>query len=292
MRALVIYKKSYYELYGYAHPTDPTTPLPPPTVLETLRLSHLENQRTLEAVQAAFTAAGCPYDLLYRGDLQAVQGYDLLVSVGGDGTFLEVARASAQTPLLGINSDVERSTALFCAADRYTIEKYVKTFLEGKLRAVLLQRLQLTLNDTAIPTPVLNEVLLAHANPAAMTSYILQIGADSEPQKSSGVWIATAAGSTAAIRSAGGQRMPLRSRRLQYRVREPYRADGPLYRLTRGFVPPGGVVQLTSRMRCGRLFLDGPHLHLPLGLGDVVTLSPNAPPLKVLGLDITRRQRF
>ena len=55
--------------------------------------------------------------------------------------------------------------------------------------------------------------------PAAMTSYTLDIGSVSEPQRSSGLWIATAAGSTAAIRAAGGCILPLRSRKLQYLVR-------------------------------------------------------------------------
>ena len=106
-RALVVYKKSYYELYGYAEREGRFAALQAhrQAIIEPMRLSHAENKRTLEAVQTAFEVVGIPYDCLYRGELGSVAGYDLLLSVGGDGTFLEVARYALDTPVLGVNSD-------------------------------------------------------------------------------------------------------------------------------------------------------------------------------------------
>ena len=86
--------------------------------------------------------------------------------------------------------------------------------------------------------------------------------------------------------------MPLRSRRLQYLVREPYVADGTRYRLGKGTVAPDAHVELISKTRQGRLFIDGSHRHVACGLGDVMQVSTSAPPLPVLGLDDQRRQRF
>ena len=126
-----------------------------------------------------------------------------------------------------------------------------------------------------------------------MSSYTLRSGDVEETQKSSGVWFASAAGSTAAIRSAGGRRLPLRSRRLQYLVREPYIADGPGLSLGKGLVAPGAHVELTSKTRQGRLYIDGSHRYTTCGLGDVLQVSTAAPPLRVLGIDDRRRrQRF
>ena len=121
---------------------------------------------------------------------------------------------------------------------------------------------------------------------------ILDIGSVSEPQRSSGLWIATAAGSTAAIRAAGGRILPLRSRKLQYLVREPYHGDRCRYRLRKGIIGPETPLAVTSKTRRGRLFLDGPHLRFSLGLGDVLTVTTAATPLRVLGLDGNRRRRF
>ena len=293
-RALVVYKKSYYELYGYTEREGRFAALHAHrrTIIEAMRYSHEENQRTLEAVRAAFEAVGIPYDCLYRGELGSVAGYDLLLSVGGDGTFLEVARYALDTPMLGVNSDPERSTAFFCAANRSTIRSHLEALLAGHMHEVRLARLQVTLNDRPLPYYALNDLLIAHANPAAMTSYTLRLGTISEPQRSSGLWVATAAGSTAAIRAAGGRILPLRSRRLQYLVREPYGGDRSRYRLLKGTAGPDTPLEVTSRTRRGRLFMDGPHLRLSFGLGDVLTITSAATPLRVLGLDSTRRQRF
>ena len=291
MRALVVYKRSHYELYEsrmglrtlreQAHP-----------FVRSMMLSHEANQRTLAAVHRAFDAVGMIYDCIYRGELRGTEGYDLLCSVGGDGTFLEVARHSVTTPVLGINSDPQRSIALFCAADQETVHKRLEAVLAGKLREVRLARMRVTINGEPLGYYALNDLLFCHANPAAMTAYILRLGNEQEAQKSSGVWFASAAGSTAAIRSAGGRRLPLRSRRLQYLVREPYVADGSPYRLGKGMVAPDTQVELTSKTRQGRLYIDGSHRHVPCGLGDVLQVSTDAPPLRVLGLDHQRRERF
>ena len=293
-RALVVYKKSYYELYGYAQREGRFAALQAhrQAIIEAMRRSHEENQRTLEAVQAAFEVVGLPYDCLYRGELGSMAGYDVLLSVGGDGTFLELARYALDTPVLGVNSDPERSTAFFCAANRSTIRAHLEALLAGKVHEVRLARLQVAINDRPLPYYALNDLLMAHANPAAMTSYTLRLGTMSEPQRSSGLWIATAAGSTAAIRAAGGRVLPLRSRRLQYLVREPYSGDGCRYRLLKGTMTPGTPLEVISKTRRGRLFMDGPHLRFSFGLGDVLTITTAATPMRVLGLDGTRRRRF
>jgi NAD+ kinase len=293
-RVLVVYKKSYYELYSYPHRERHFAALQKRhhPIIQTMRLSHEENQQTLVEVCAALEAVGLPYKCIYRGELESVAGYDMLISVGGDGTFLEVAHYTIDTPVLGVNSDPLHSTAFFCAADRTNIRERLQALLAGSLREVQLARLQVSINDDVLPHSALNDLLVANANPAAVTSYTLHLGEISESQKSSGIWIATAAGSTAAIRSAGGRVMPLRSRKLQFLVREPYSGDGCRYRLRKGLVAPGTSLRVTSKMRRGRLFMDGPHLRFPLGLGDVLSVTTAAAPVRVIGLDGARRRRF
>jgi NAD+ kinase len=294
-RVLVVYKKSYYELYGYEHRERHFTALQERQhpLIETMRLSHDENQRALADVCAALEAVRLPYDCLYRGELKSSAGYDLLLSVGGDGTFLEVARYTTDIPVLGVNSDPLRSTALFCAADRTNVRQRLEALLAGSLHEVRLARLQVSINGSQLPHYALNDLLVAHDSPAAVTSYTLQLGDISESQKSSGIWIATAAGSTAAVRAAGGRVMPLRSRKLQYLVREPYFGDGCRYRLLKGLVAPDIPLCVTSKMRRGSLFMDGPHLRFRLRLGDELRVTTiTTPPIRVIGLDRARRQRF
>jgi NAD+ kinase len=133
-----------------------------------------------------------------------------------------------------------------------------------------------------------NDVLIAHRNPAAMTRYRLTVGAAPEDQRSSGLWVSTAAGSTAGIRSAGGRRMPITSKRLQYLVREPYTWPQRRYRLARGLVSRLGLQTLTVDLG---LWIDGSRVRYDLGLGDRVELQIG-PPLSVLCYDEKRRRRL
>jgi NAD+ kinase len=257
-----------------------------------MKLSHEENEQTLTRVCEALEAVGLPYDCIYRGQLKSDDGYDVLLSVGGDGTFLELARYTKDLPILGVNSDPARSTAFFCGANRQTIQQCLEALIDGTLPEVRLARMHVRLNDQALPHDGLNDLLIAHSNPAAVASYILHVEGQEEQQKSSGIWISTAAGSTAAIRSAGGRIMPLQSRKLQYLVREPYAGGGQRYQLLKGQIGAGKSLHITSKMRRGRIFMDGPHLRFKFALGDVLSVSTAATPLRVLGLDDTRRRRF
>lgn len=293
-RLLVVYKKSYFELYGYGERKRHFETLKQrhPAVLQAMQLSHEENERTLTAVREALDTMGLCYDCIYRGQLDTLVGYDLILSVGGDGTLLEVARYAGQIPVLGVNSDPSRSTAFFCAATRTTIVSCLEALLAGHLHQLPLARLQVAINGEILPFNALNDVLISHVNPAAMSTYILQIDTASEGQRSSGIWIATAAGSTAAIRSAGGRILPLQSRQRQYIVREPYRGKNTPYQLVKGIVAPDVPMEITSRMRRGRLFIDGPHLRYPLGLGDVLSVTMSPTPLHLIRLARTRQRQL
>src|SRR5262249_55011531 len=91
---------------------------------------------------------------------------DLILSVGGDGTFLEVARYALDTPVLGVNSDPERSTAFFCAAKRSTIQSHLEALLAGHVHEVRLARLQVSVNDRLLPYYALNDLLPPPPHPA------------------------------------------------------------------------------------------------------------------------------
>src|SRR6185436_3893799 len=107
--------------------------------------------------------------------------------------------------------------------------------LEGKLRPSLLSRMRVSLNGKTLHARVLNEALFCHASPAATSRYILGLNrkgkaTGKEDQRSSGIWIGPAAGSTAAQRSSGGKILPLTSKHIQYVVREPYTPAGGHFR--------------------------------------------------------------
>lgn len=290
MRALVVYKKSAYQLYVLEREDPRLVRLLRQGQADArdIRQAHEVHQATLDVVAQSLRALGVKAEFVYRADLRTGARADLVISVGGDGTLLQASHVVRRAPILGVNSDPQRSEAVFCAATRQTFVPLMRRALAGRLRASALQRLQVTCHGRRLSPLALNDVLIAHDDPATMSRYRLTIGAREEAQKSSGVWIATAAGSSSAILAAGGKRVPWTAKRFQYRPRELYRGRLSRARLTGGVLPMGASIELTWLMREGAVFVDGPHVRHPLAFGDrlVVELS-SKDPLRILGLPRT-----
>src|SRR5262249_14992177 len=119
--------------------------------------------------------------------------------------------------------------------------------------------------------------------------YILRIEHGEEDQRSSGLWVGPAAGSTAAQRSAGGRVLPLSSEKIQYVVREPYTPAGGRFRFAKRLVEPDHVLVLRSKMREAKVFLDGHRIVHSITIGDVLNLRRSADSLTVLGIAGKRR---
>jgi len=289
LRALVVYKKSAYQLYVVERRDTHLVRLLRQGHPDTrdIQQAHDVHQKTLDHVLQTLKMLHVPYRVVYRGHLRAStsQRSDLVISVGGDGTLLQAAHALRDTPILGVNSDRQRSEAVFCAATRHTFARIIRAALAGTLTERLLYRLHVRLNGRIVGPLVLNDVLIAHQDPATMSRYRIKIGASQEAQKSSGLWVATAAGSSSAILAAGGRPVTWSAKRFQYRPRELYRGRLSRYRLTGGVLEMGQTVEVRWLMREGAVFVDGPHVRLPVRFGDwvVVALSPHHP-LRILGV--------
>lgn len=302
-RVLVVYKKSawqtnvkerrhprYLELLEASH-----------QAVARLEAAHRAHQETLAETKAALEALGARSVFRFRGDEGLIEGFDLVVTVGGDGTLLWAARwVGAEVPMLAINSAPEDSVGHFCATKKGDVHATLARALAGRLHRSELTRMEVALDGEVVTRRVLNDVLFSHAVPAATTRYVLRVDDGRgrvrvEEQKSSGVWIGPSAGSTAAQRSAGGRVLPAQSRALQYVVREPYVPNGtgamrPGPKLRLGTVAPSGSVTLLSKIREGRIFVDGPHRVRDVPMGAEVVLRASNEPLTLLGYPRAHRR--
>lgn len=282
-RILIVYKKSAYQLYALERRGRRVRALlrAHAESMRVMQQAHEAHLASLEAVEKAARATGAMVRMVYRANLRTPCNADVLVTVGGDGTLLDASHRVVNTPLLGVNSNPARSVGYLTAATAGTFAHVLDQVLRGRLKPRLLMRLAVRLNDRPLGPPVLNDVLFCHANPAATSRYALHLEGTAEEQKSSGVWIATPAGSTAAILSAGGQQESLRKRRFQFLVREPYAPPGHALRLVHGFVPAHGSLSITNYVRQGALFLDGAHLRFKVAMGDVISITAHPDPLSI-----------
>jgi NAD+ kinase len=271
-----------------------------------LRSGDREHTETIDEVRSALGELHADASWHDRAPGFRVEGpCDLVITVGGDGTLLAASHGiGAGIPLLGVNSAPNHSVGFFCAAKKGSVREALTAAFDGTLRHAELTRMRVELGGLVLHDRVLNEALFCHASPAATSRYILRLmegtsGAlaqrgpnkndgnrpvAEEHQKSSGVWVGPAAGSTAAQRSAGGRVMPLSSRKLQYVVREPYEPRVDALRMTLGLVDEGEALTIKSEMRHARIFLDGDRIVHEVAIGQVVTMRRSDEPLVVLGL--------
>lgn len=239
------------------------------------------HKQTLREIHHFLKTLPCNTKVLDRNDLCKKIQADLIIAVGGDGTVLAASHFAGKTPILGINSAPQTSTGFFCLAHAGNYQKHVQEILKQKRKPILIPRIAIILNGNKLPFLALNEVLFSSKSQAETARYRIRIGPSEEIHKSSGVWVATGAGSTAAIYSAGGKKDSPFSKRIQYLVREPFRFPKNHYRLLQGFLTPKQKLTLTSEMNQGHLFIDGAKLIFRVPKYKSVILHGGAEPLKI-----------
>ncbi len=285
-RVLVVYKRSTYQRYHGAQ-SDRIAELverEDPSVRGMMH-AHEAHLEALDETRAALRALSAKSVFRHRHAKDIGTDYDLVVTVGGDGTLLWASHTvGPNTPIVGINSAPENSVGYFCAGTRGEVLPVLRHALSKELRVTKFARMRVELDGEVISNRVLNDMLFCHRCPAAATRYLITHGDVCEEHISSGVWVGPAAGSTAAQRSAGGRVLALGSQKLQYVVREPFLANGERLRLEKGLVAVGSHLRIHSKIREGQIFIDGAQRTWPIDIGCELRLERSNEPLALLGL--------
>ena len=284
-RVLVIYKKSTYQRWVAERKNPHARALlkRKDRSVERILAAHEDHVHTIQAARHILDGLGVDAVFRYRADAERAENFDLVITLGGDGTLLWASHLVGKQPMLAINTAPQDSIGYFCGGTKDTLEESLTAAIEGTLPARQLTRMQISLDGHLLSRRVLNDVLFCHEIPAATTRYLIKHGAREEDQRSSGVWVGPAAGSTAAMRSAGGKVLPLDSSQMQFVVREPYMPNGTRYGLVKGLLAPDEELQIISKIHGGRLYVDGPHLKRKVDLGSIIHLKRSPEPLTVLG---------
>ncbi|VDM62257.1 unnamed protein product [Angiostrongylus costaricensis] len=165
--------------------------------------SMIENDQKQKAAVAEILSrlrdANITTQLVDRQSLgEAIPWADLVVSAGGDGTFLTAAAAVADhTPVVGINTDPVGSEGYLCVGGKNPPHDLFQRLVEGKFQLVFSSTQAWSLQNLPIIYSCINfhndfTLLLA-----AVSTYSISI--DDQPmvkQKSSGLIVSTGTGST------------------------------------------------------------------------------------------------
>jgi NAD+ kinase len=280
--ALVVWKKTYLmevteqndthslELIAANHPS-----------MAKVKRTHQEHMDTVAAVQNELARHRIKYTLVQRDQMEAELSkgkYDLVVTVGGDGTTLDASHYLGDNiPVLGVNSALSSSHGHYCVASIENIAVILDEVMARKRDPISVMRLQLTLDGKRLPEPVVNELLISHCDIGATSRYLVTIDGFTEEHKSDGMFFGTPSGSTGWMRSYGADVLPVDSRYLQYLTRGLIVPPGKRLRFVAGMLPNGAKIKVISQMPQGKLFVDGRHIQydFPRGAELEISVAPS-----------------
>ncbi|MEK6867805.1 MAG: NAD(+)/NADH kinase [Nanoarchaeota archaeon] len=208
-----------------------------------------EEKKTVDHVQEILKKKNILWRSISRLEVhhEIVKGRDLIIVVGGDGTFLKTAQfVSDETPFLCVNADPKNTEGFYSKTERTSFEKKLDAILRNKIKPKRLWRLLATINGKQLE-PCLNEYYIGQQKPYDVARYVLTVNGKQEEQKSSGLLVCTASGSSAWCRGAGGTLLRMDQKKLQYVVREPYVGTLLKTRMKKGVLPEKVHVQIIAK---------------------------------------------
>jgi len=171
-----------------------------------------ENQKAfLESLQTKAQQLGLQIRYLQEEEIETITPTenDMVLSVGGDGTFLSCAKLFDQATLLGLNSDYKPkagfgSYGALTQVNRTNLASRLEDLAQGRFRIERWNRLQAEVNGELIPRYALNEVYFGQ--PLSYRTCELHISQNGlkEDFNCSGVLVCTGMGSHAWHYNAGG----------------------------------------------------------------------------------------
>ncbi|WP_246051957.1 sugar kinase [Leptospira idonii] len=206
-KVLVVLKRTKYELdletYGSLAAYMEVTKDKQDVFRRTLE-SH---ERQLQSRNYLQTKVFPKADFVFREKFDAeenLNGYDLIVSHGGDNHFTYVAHQTGKTHLIGCNSDPITSVGALLGFSAEELEEAVNTdFKNTKLEKWSLISTQIRYpNGQVIQTvPAICELSVRNNSPDLTSRYWISYKGQKEEQKCSGLLIYTGAGSTGWVSS-------------------------------------------------------------------------------------------
>ncbi len=216
-------------------------------------------------------------------DLQAslFNNIDLVLTAGGDGTFIRASHFLKNTPILGVNSELKVSEGALTSISEEELE-ILKEILSGKYKIIQRQRAKVARNNVILDKLALNDVYVGSLNQFHTSKYIINFKGEEEEQRSSGVLISSGSGSNAWYKSAGGQPFSFKEKKLKFLVREPFTGRIFKPKILEGEILENEKIVVKSRRYNGGVIALDSDSKYDFNLGDVVEIQLSEHPLNVV----------
>jgi NAD+ kinase len=174
---------------------------------------------------------------------------DLVITVGGDGTFIKSASIFPTRMIVGIKAKKD-SVGYHCTSDKKRYKGHIKAIMDGDFSTIQYFSLAAKVGNKKLPC-AFNEVLIAPDAVGGMLEYSLSVGRKGFRGRGTSLIIYTPAGSTAHAKSAGGAQLSMDSDTVGIVPESQF--TGNLRNL---MVPSGSKISITSG-NVGTIVIDG-----------------------------------
>ena len=146
-KALIVYKKSSYQknlIDGGSRHYEALLRKGNLSVKDSLAL-HDEHVKSLELVKQSLRRMGIAFRAVDRRRVRGMKAplkYDLIITVGGDGTFLDASHLVNKQLMLGVNSTPASSVGHFTSTDATFFAEKLTHLMDDRLKVHQIQRLQ------------------------------------------------------------------------------------------------------------------------------------------------------
>ncbi len=242
-----------------------------------------EHRKIVDAVKKIFDENKLKAAFCERSSFkeESEKGYDLILSIGGDGTLLRAAQVAKNAAIFGINSNPRRSEGVLCSATGDDLREKLARIINGDFFIKRFTRARILFTNSGHSYNALNEIYVGSATPYHTSRYILKFGKIREEQKSSGVIVATGLGSTAWYGSISKESFGPEIEELRFAVREPYKGELLSFDLTEGSLAVKEQLSLKSKMASAIVAIDS-IIEIPLGNEEEVKVSVSPKPAKFI----------
>ncbi|MDX2471321.1 MAG: hypothetical protein QNL04_12180 [SAR324 cluster bacterium] len=240
--------------------------------------SHLNQQAFVQELKEQSTSLGLDIQFVPQLEIKTIAPgpRDLVITAGGDGTFLNAAQHFGSCCMLGMNNDYKPTSgvgsygALTCV-NRDTLKKRLKDLSRGRYQIVKWSRLQVKINGKLVERLAINDIYFGQRISYRTCDLIIEQSGQTEQFNCSGLLLCTGMGSHAWHYNAGGSPFSNELEAFGFRVLIP-NLKRPLH-FTSGILQDGQEVIVTPERDGYILSFDSSTDEIATEMGDDIRIS-------------------
>lgn len=257
-------------------------------MLKMQRERKLHNDFT-KSLRDILDKSGAEYEIFRDYETKGIDysAYDLIMTNGGDGTFLTTAGKLNEEFVVGLNStytsDNEGSAGGLTIVDSRNLYQLERLFT-GQYSIQRWRRLNAAINDEMIDDLAVNDILISASRPQKGSHLEVVIDDMSERFLGSGAILTTGMGSHAWFRSAGGTQFGNELNIFGLVMREPF-IKREKYKFTSMIMSEGQKVVIYPDRDDHMVVFDGKDKEYSIGVEDYVTIGLSDRSINVVKFD-------